>query len=299
MRAKEARNLAEEEAQRRVKEEAARRLAEEKAERLARELEEAQLRVEEARQRAEEETRKHAEEESARWRAEEEAVRLAGEVADAQRRVIEVRQRAEREADADGENERSGVATHSYASLQTRDSEAVSQLRNSYDTRQIFEADLRENDDQFKTVPPLMQSAGPVASGASQRKKIFSRALFAVVITLVITVGGYAIYRQLSVPLVPPTDQSPVVIKTLPATVNADMIPIPGGTFMMGRKNKPSTSEENNTQWPAHQVTIQPFLIDRTEVTNAKYADFVNKTGYDRPKGWSENGPAPDKKTTL
>jgi serine/threonine-protein kinase len=45
-------------------------------------------------------------------------------------------------------------------------------------------------------------------------------------------------------------------------------------------------------QWPAHEVTVGPFAIDRTEVTNAEYADFVKNTGHKPPPGvWDGKHP--------
>lgn len=53
-----------------------------------------------------------------------------------------------------------------------------------------------------------------------------------------------------------------------------DMVLIPGGTFVMGRNDGPDDER------PAHEVTVGPFLMDRTEVTNAQFAAFVKETGY-------------------
>jgi formylglycine-generating enzyme required for sulfatase activity len=39
---------------------------------------------------------------------------------------------------------------------------------------------------------------------------------------------------------------------------------------------------------PAHFVTVRPFFIDRTEVTNEQYRRFVEATGYDPPKTWKD-----------
>src|ERR1700722_3553965 len=51
------------------------------------------------------------------------------------------------------------------------------------------------------------------------------------------------------------------------------MISIPGGTFRMGSdKHYPEEA-------PAHRVTVDSFLIDRTPVTNREFRRFVNKTG--------------------
>jgi formylglycine-generating enzyme required for sulfatase activity len=53
-----------------------------------------------------------------------------------------------------------------------------------------------------------------------------------------------------------------------------DMVVIPGGTFVMGRDDGPADER------PAHEVTVGPFQMDRTEVTNAQFAAFVKSTGY-------------------
>ncbi len=69
---------------------------------------------------------------------------------------------------------------------------------------------------------------------------------------------------------------------------------LPGGAFQVGRNDvPPRTSDVSVTyqawaynQWPAHRVTIAPFAMDKTEVTNAEYAEFVEKTGYPPPPDW-------------
>lgn len=54
------------------------------------------------------------------------------------------------------------------------------------------------------------------------------------------------------------------------AAARADMVPIPGGEYPMGH------AEARDSARPAHRVTLQPFAIDRAEVTNAQYAEFLN-----------------------
>jgi formylglycine-generating enzyme required for sulfatase activity len=48
------------------------------------------------------------------------------------------------------------------------------------------------------------------------------------------------------------------------------MLPVPGGTFVMGADTGGQEDEH-----PAHPVTLRPFYLDRTEVTNAAYAECV------------------------
>jgi formylglycine-generating enzyme required for sulfatase activity len=52
------------------------------------------------------------------------------------------------------------------------------------------------------------------------------------------------------------------------------MVRIPAATFVMGRDFGPADSA------PAHTVTLAPFWIDRHEVTNDQFAQFIQKTGY-------------------
>lgn len=68
----------------------------------------------------------------------------------------------------------------------------------------------------------------------------------------------------------------------------ADMVPIPGGTFMMGRNGG------NENERPEHEVTVKDFSIDKTEVTNAEYLDFVTATSYKPlPVHWVNEKPIP------
>jgi formylglycine-generating enzyme required for sulfatase activity len=58
---------------------------------------------------------------------------------------------------------------------------------------------------------------------------------------------------------------------TAPSTdVPDDMLPVPGGTFMMGADGVGERDEQ-----PAHPVTVPRFLLDKTEVSNAKYLECV------------------------
>jgi formylglycine-generating enzyme required for sulfatase activity len=58
------------------------------------------------------------------------------------------------------------------------------------------------------------------------------------------------------------------------------MVLVPGGTFDMGREGG------DEFERPVHQVTVASFLLDRTEVTNLQYREYVVATGSLSPPHW-------------
>lgn len=66
------------------------------------------------------------------------------------------------------------------------------------------------------------------------------------------------------------------------------MIYIAGGTFLMGATDQEGRPDE----YPQHEVQLSPFWMDATEVTNARFARFVQETGYittaERVPDWEE-----------
>jgi formylglycine-generating enzyme required for sulfatase activity len=83
------------------------------------------------------------------------------------------------------------------------------------------------------------------------------------------------------------------------------MVLIPAGEFIMGSDKGEDASKwrEANTlnpygfkdrlyvdERPLHKVTLPVFLIDKYEVTNTKYRDFVIATKRAVPWGWMQNG---------
>jgi sulfatase modifying factor 1 len=56
--------------------------------------------------------------------------------------------------------------------------------------------------------------------------------------------------------------------------VTNDMVWIPSGTFWMG------SEDGQRDERPVHQVTVDGFWIDKTEVTNQQFERFVRATGY-------------------
>ena len=70
------------------------------------------------------------------------------------------------------------------------------------------------------------------------------------------------------------------------ATIPVELIGIPGGKFTMGRND--------GTDWEKgeHEVEVKSFRMDKTEVTNEAYYEFIAKTGYNRiPENWVNGKP--------
>ena len=76
-----------------------------------------------------------------------------------------------------------------------------------------------------------------------------------------------------------------------------DRVVIPAGSFNMGRSK--STADDKTTMRPkvllddrpTRQVSISSFRLDRYEVTNHKYREFVKATGHRAPYHWSADMP--------
>jgi len=64
------------------------------------------------------------------------------------------------------------------------------------------------------------------------------------------------------------------------------MILIPSGEFIMGTDDTNSPADQR----PAHQVYPDAFYIDKYEVTNRQYEQFIIAGGYQKKQFWTEEG---------
>lgn len=81
-----------------------------------------------------------------------------------------------------------------------------------------------------------------------------------------------------------------------PPLFKPEMAYVAGGSFRMGRDDEPRPGEDSNWvfwQRPTHEVRVNSFWIDRTEVTVAEYAAFVREQRYPPPPDWVRGEPPP------
>jgi len=128
---------------------------------------------------------------------------------------------------------------------------------------------------------------------AGDRQKKSPARLVGVIVLLVLLIGGsvgayFVFFRQ--PPVVNGGDKGESGGPggnggSTPVTFKPDLVQIPSGTFQMGRNS--GAPQET----PAHPISVQSFLMDKTEVTNAEYAEFVRDANHAAPKDWNGTKP--------
>jgi serine/threonine protein kinase/formylglycine-generating enzyme required for sulfatase activity len=112
----------------------------------------------------------------------------------------------------------------------------------------------------------------------------------------VIYTSGWLAKNPIEQPQKPP-EKAPGPAEKAPGPENQETAPKPellrieGGAFEMGLKDVPGKTPYDLGQYPAHQVNVKSFWMDRTEVTNAEYADFVSASKYGPPSYWRSGKP--------
>lgn len=70
------------------------------------------------------------------------------------------------------------------------------------------------------------------------------------------------------------------------ATGNSE-VSVPAGSFTVGTSTEPWAYDNERR---AHELELQPFRIDSTPVTNARFLEFVEHGGYDDQRLWEKSG---------
>jgi serine/threonine-protein kinase len=136
----------------------------------------------------------------------------------------------------------------------------------------------------------LYDRVAPPHVSVPLKPKSNSLLVVGVVVLLVVLlgggVGGYFLLRsKTSTSGGPGASPTPVASPGTTDTVKPDLVEIPGGTFQLGRNDGPLQ------ETPAHQVTVASFFMDKTEVTNKEYAEFVRDTHHASPSDWNGTKP--------
>ena len=132
---------------------------------------------------------------------------------------------------------------------------------------------------------PIGPGKQMIVDSSPKRKRLPPLLLIGAAVMLLVLAGigttAYLMFRSASRIVEPSPTPTPVD----GPKVKADLLPIDGGTFFMGRKS--GLPQET----PVHAVTVQQFLMDRTEVSNTEYFDFVKETNHAPPAHWAGNKP--------
>lgn len=67
-----------------------------------------------------------------------------------------------------------------------------------------------------------------------------------------------------------------ISVNKIKANDRTGMVKVPGGLMEMGADN----NEARQDEYPKHEVSINGFWMDETEVTNAEFLAFIEETGY-------------------
>src|SRR5436189_3566827 len=75
------------------------------------------------------------------------------------------------------------------------------------------------------------------------------------------------------------TTTSPVPTDTQKTSTKAELLAIPGGSFTMGR------NDGNENEKPEHEVNVAAFRMDKNEITNSEFFEFMKASNYKPANG--------------
>jgi formylglycine-generating enzyme required for sulfatase activity len=185
-------------------------------------------------------------------------------------------------------------ASPEYAQMGTVDLQAVTIQMSGATTEQLAGTLTTDPLDERTREQTRAQNSTSDVDASVGHKRVLPqnlRRVAAVILAIFLIGGAYGFYHWLRARAARETAARQTMAPAPPTMAN--MVAIPGGTFMMGRNDVSlESSPFDLNQWPAHPVTVKNFFMDRTEVTNAEYSEFVRETKYNPPSGWT-GGAAP------
>jgi serine/threonine protein kinase/formylglycine-generating enzyme required for sulfatase activity len=153
------------------------------------------------------------------------------------------------------------------------------------DKQENKEKKEKKKEENKTVVPTTVKKTGTTPSPIFKNPVVIGVA--ALVMIIVFAVVIYKITRP-TVIVDTTKNQTPTPTPIVPP---AGMVLVPGGEFKMGR------DDGGPYEKPVHSVTVNPFFMDLTEVTNEQYQKFV-EAGHPAPPIWQGNH-FPDGANTL
>jgi formylglycine-generating enzyme required for sulfatase activity len=135
------------------------------------------------------------------------------------------------------------------------------------------------------SVPPARLSVSIPPPKPKNNSLMMIGAAVVVVVLIGGAIGAYLLWKSKTTPPGGPGASPTPAASPGHEAIKADLVEIPGGTFQMGRNDGPFQER------PVHSVTVPKFFMDRTEVTNAEYALFVQEMNYEAPADWAKGKP--------
>src|SRR5258706_8744638 len=124
---------------------------------------------------------------------------------------------------------------------------------------------------QVRESAPLERSAAPWV--LPEQPSRWRRGALTVVAVAACIAAGIAAWNMLATRS---KAAAPEIVQGAGVKSPAGMMWVPAGEFLMGSDHKLAQTNER----PAHKVGVHGFWMDRTHVTNARFAAFVKATGY-------------------
>jgi formylglycine-generating enzyme required for sulfatase activity len=144
---------------------------------------------------------------------------------------------------------------------------------------------LKTNPEMFAGIEPISEPDIVVASESRPKRRWLAAAAM-IIVPLIFFAGGIAVGLRLNeyvnVSLPNADAVPPVLTETERPIAPTGMVFVPGGDFLMGSDDGDTISK------PPHFVTVAPFFMDVTEVTNQQYAEFLSATGQAAPPSWKD-----------
>jgi serine/threonine-protein kinase len=87
-------------------------------------------------------------------------------------------------------------------------------------------------------------------------------------------------------PTVAPSVEAQATPAASPTSAYPEVIAPEGMVFVLGGPLQIGREDGEENEKPVHTVTIKPFFMDKTEVTNLQYQNFIEATNYTPPPIW-------------